>query len=75
MAKIIPIGGTTCPECEGLGQLVYSCCTGEKLGIAWMDIMMCPVCKEHLGEEDCVTCEGKGWILEEVAWNSDERFD
>lgn len=60
---IIPEGSIICPECEGKKYLVYSCCTGE---IVDNDFMMCPRCKEHLGEEDCTTCEGKGWVMEEI---------
>lgn len=49
-----------CPECNGKKEMVYSCCTGEAVD---NDIMMCPKCHEHLGFEDCQTCEGTGKIL------------
>jgi hypothetical protein len=26
--------------------------------------MICPVCHEHLGEEDCQSCDGKGYVDE-----------
>lgn len=48
-----------CPECDGKKELVYSCCTGEPVD---NDLMMCPQCMEHLGEEPCNTCSGAGWI-------------
>ncbi len=51
-----------CPECEGKKTMVYSCCTGESVS---NDIMMCPICKEHLGEENCWTCSGIGSIYKE----------
>lgn len=52
-----------CPECNGSGFMFYSCCTGEVLGGPWEDIQMCPLCKEHLGEQDCETCHGEKKIL------------
>lgn len=52
-----------CPECDGAKQRVYSCCTGEHVENDWM---LCPECHEHLGEEDCITCDGKGFIMEDV---------
>lgn len=58
----IPEGHELCPECEGAKELVYSCCTGD---IVSNDIMMCPVCHEHLGEEPCFTCDGKGYVPDE----------
>jgi len=48
-----------CEDCNGTGQAVYSCCTGD---IIYSDLMMCPHCKEHLGEEDCYTCNGTGEV-------------
>lgn len=53
-----------CPECDGKKVMVYSCCTGDPV---YSESMMCPVCHEHLGEEDCFTCEGKGWVKETPA--------
>ena len=47
----------TCETCDGKGEAVISCCTGDVVDI---DIMMCPVCYEHLGEETCPDCDGKG---------------
>lgn len=52
-----------CPECNGYKIRVYSCCTGEHVD---NDIMMCPVCHEHLGEEPCYTCDGTGVVDEET---------
>jgi DnaJ-class molecular chaperone len=51
----------TCPECNGKKDMVYSCCTGEPVD---NDYMLCPVCREHLGEEPCNTCGGDGFIEE-----------
>jgi hypothetical protein len=48
-----------CPECEGAKYLFYSCCTGDQVT---NDYQLCPQCCEHLGEEDCNTCAGKGYI-------------
>lgn len=43
-----------CETCNGTGVVYYSCCTQEPVD---PDIAMCPVCKEHLGEEDCEDCK------------------
>lgn len=48
-----------CPTCNGSGEAVYSCCTGEPVD---NDFMICPVCHEHLGEEQCQECKGTGRI-------------
>lgn len=48
-----------CPDCEGSKVRVYSCCTGEHVD---NDYQLCPVCMEHLCEEECETCYGKGII-------------
>ena len=45
----------TCENCEDNGYGYWSCCTGDYLG-AEMDIDLCPICKEHLGEENCEEC-------------------
>lgn len=57
--KEIPEGHEECPTCNGKGEAVISCCTGE---VVDDDIMMCPTCKEHLGEETCPDCDGKGHV-------------
>lgn len=57
--KLIPNGKTICEACEGKGKAVYSCCTGE---IVTDDIAICPECKEHLGEEQCESCSGTGFV-------------
>lgn len=49
----------TCPECDGKGELVYDCCSGD---IVNEDVMICPICHEHLGEDDCKNCEGTGIV-------------
>lgn len=48
-----------CEECKGKGYGVWSCCTGELVA---NDIMLCPTCYEHLGEEDCWECKGTGYV-------------
>jgi len=57
--KNIPEGKKVCETCNGNGQAVFSCCTGE---VVDDDIMMCPKCHEHLGEEDCPDCDGTGHV-------------
>jgi len=51
-----------CNECNGTGEAVYSCCTGQ---VITGDILMCPDCHEHLGEEPCQACDGTGEVEEE----------
>ena len=51
-----------CPECQGKGKVAYSCCNQEPVD---SDIMMCPICQEHVGEEECYTCGGAGAIEKE----------
>lgn len=51
-----------CPTCNGKGEAVFSCCTGEVVND---DIQLCPSCHEHLGEEQCQDCEGKGYVPED----------
>ena len=48
---------TKCQTCNGAGEAVFSCCTGEVVN---HDIQMCPECYEHLGEEECYDCNGTG---------------
>lgn len=62
--QIIPEGKVECESCNGTGECVVSCCTGEIIND---DFAMCPVCHEHLGEDTCETCDGKGYV--------DEDFD
>ena len=50
----------TCPECNGEKVMYYSCCSGEPVED---DIKICHECREHLGEEDCNTCNGSGQII------------
>ena len=51
-----------CPTCDGKGEAAFSCCTGE---VVSDDILMCPDCLEHLGEEKCTDCNGTGKIPED----------
>ncbi len=55
-----------CPECEGRGQTLYSCC-GDDItdNIDVTDI--CPTCYEHCGDEleTCSKCDGDGTISRE----------
>jgi hypothetical protein len=52
----------TCETCNGAGEAVISCCTGD---VVDNDFMMCPECQEHLGEETCPDCDGKGEVEED----------
>ncbi len=55
-------GLVECLTCDGKGYACYSCCTQE---LITDDILMCPVCHEHLGEEECDDCDGTGKVPEE----------
>ena len=57
--KEIPEGQEICPDCDGVGEVCYSCCGGE---IITGDILICPSCHEMLGEDTCETCEGTGFV-------------
>ena len=57
--KTIPEGYQECPDCHGKGECVRSCCSGD---IIVGDILICPQCYEHLGEDICELCEGKGIV-------------
>jgi hypothetical protein len=46
-----------CEACNGAGTGIFSCCTGDPVD---SDFMICPVCKEHLGIEECSECNGTG---------------
>lgn len=52
--KEIPQGHKECDTCGGKGEAVFSCCSGE---VVSDDIMLCPECYEHLGEEECTVPE------------------
>ncbi len=56
----------TCPECDGSGTVLYSCC-GDKMTGNAKDYLICPSCKEHLGEDEepCEYCDGTGKIIKE----------
>jgi len=51
-----------CETCNGVGEVYYSCCTGEIVNNDWH---LCPECKEHLGLEMCEDCDGTGFISDE----------
>lgn len=59
MKKKIPDGKVECNSCGGTGECIYSCCTGE---IVRDDYAICPTCHEHLGESECESCEGVGYV-------------
>jgi hypothetical protein len=48
-----------CPACYGKKVGYFSCCTGDMVD---EDTAMCPSCYEHLGEEECSLCDGRGTI-------------
>lgn len=55
--------GKECEYCEGTGQVWMSCCGDEMAGSEYEDYMICPTCKEHIGDdtEDCGACDGTGY--------------
>lgn len=52
-------GYKECPTCQGKGEAMFSCCTGE---VVTGDYDLCPVCYEHCGEDTCVDCDGEGQV-------------
>lgn len=48
-----------CPTCDGQGEAMFSCCTGDIVDSDWA---RCPKCLESLGEEECYDCEGSGFL-------------
>ena len=48
-----------CPDCEGDGYTIRSCCDDNLKG---SDTFMCPTCHEHCGDEreTCLSCAGTG---------------
>jgi len=52
--KLYPI---ECDSCEGEGDGMFSCCTGE---LITDELCICPTCLEHLGVSECTECEGTG---------------
>lgn len=60
--KKVPAGHKECETCDGKGEAVFSCCSGE---VVTDDMMICPHCYEHLGEEECQDCDGKGYVPED----------
>lgn len=55
-----------CETCDGKREAVFSCCTGDTITD---DYMICPVCKEHLGEEECIDCQGIGYVDNDKLFN------
>jgi len=52
-------GKIECERCDGEGEGMFSCCTGDKIDSDWA---RCPTCLESLGEEECGDCEGLGLV-------------
>ena len=48
-----------CPDCNGKGECVVSCCTGD---IIKGDYDLCPECHEHCGLDTCYLCNGTGKV-------------
>lgn len=48
-----------CPICDGKGEAMFSCCTGDRVD---EDYGRCPSCKEGLGESECEDCQGTGLV-------------
>jgi DnaJ-class molecular chaperone len=61
--KEIPEGMKECGVCNGKGEALFSCCTGERVD---EDYGRCPTCKEGLGESKCEECEGTGFVALDV---------
>ena len=53
-----------CPECDGEGKILMSCCGDNIRGTINEDILICPTCHEHLGDdkEECTWCDGTGYV-------------
>lgn len=64
LTEIIETEMITCPECDGNGTVLISCCGDLISGTEYEDYLICPTCKEHIGddEEPCEYCDGKGEI-------------
>lgn len=57
-----------CPCCDGTGvSETTNCCDApyDK------DIMLCTECYEHIGEQECDECNGKGTILNHIDTKED----
>jgi len=52
-------GKIDCDWCNGQGEGMFSCCTGEMVDSDWG---RCPKCLEGLGEEECEVCDGTGLV-------------
>jgi DnaJ-class molecular chaperone len=52
-------GKVECEVCNGQGEGMFSCCTGDMVDSDWA---RCPKCLENLGEEECYSCEGTGLV-------------
>tara|TARA_Y100000389_G_C17462218_1_gene522673 strand:- start:49 stop:288 length:240 start_codon:yes stop_codon:yes gene_type:complete len=52
-------GKVECEKCNGEGEGMFSCCTGDKINSDWA---RCPQCLENLAEKECEDCEGLGFI-------------
>lgn len=59
LKNLWPVGMEACPDCDGKGEAYFSCCSGERVDA---DMPICPQCKEHLGEDECPTCNGTGLV-------------
>ena len=52
-----------CDECEGTGEVYYSCCGDDMKGSDFEDVDICPTCREHVGgPQTCESCGGTGKI-------------
>ena len=49
-----------CEDCLGSGIAITSNCCDAGYDL---DIMICKECKEHLGDNECPSCNGQGIIL------------
>ena len=52
-----------CADCNGDGEVHFSCCGDDVKDTLTEDYDLCPTCHEHLsGREKCETCNGTGKI-------------
>ena len=54
---------TKCPDCQGTGEAETSNCCDAKFD---SDIRICSECLDHVGDNECYTCDGTGKILKHV---------
>lgn len=59
---------TKCTDCDGTGIALTSVCCDAKFD---NDIRICEECFEHLGDNECTSCEGTGRELKHIDTKND----